>query len=177
MPRQVRIEYPGAVYHVMSRGNRQQDIYLDDVDREDFLKTLAEACQKTAWQVHAYCLMTNHYHSVVETPNANLVVGMAWLQSAYMRLEVAQAKADRVIGEELHRLHWQEAELASRRKRDPAKLAIAVRLRKDTTLSVKETAARLHLGTPGSASVSLLAAINAIHKTPPGSLAQARLEL
>ena len=83
MPRQVRIQYPGAMYHVMSRGNRRQQIYLDDVDRHDFLKTLAEACQKTGWQVHAYCLMSNHYHLVVETPNANLVAGMAWLQSAY----------------------------------------------------------------------------------------------
>jgi len=47
MPRQVRIEYAGAIYHVMSRGNRRQDISLDDVDRQDFLKTVAEACQKT----------------------------------------------------------------------------------------------------------------------------------
>ena len=54
MPRKLRIEYPGAMYHVMSRGNRRQDIFLDDVDRHDFLKTLAEACQKTAWQVHAF---------------------------------------------------------------------------------------------------------------------------
>jgi putative transposase len=83
MPRQVRIEYPGAMYHVMSRGNRRQDIYLDDVDRQDFLKTLAEACQKCDWQIQAYCLMSNHYHLVVGTPNANLVAGMAWLQSAY----------------------------------------------------------------------------------------------
>jgi REP element-mobilizing transposase RayT len=71
------------MYHLMSRGNRRQPIYLDDVDRQDFLKTLAEACQKTGWEVHAYCLMSNHYHLVVETPNANLVAGMAWLQSAY----------------------------------------------------------------------------------------------
>lgn len=83
MPRQVRIEYPGAMYHVMSRGNRRQDIYLNDVDRHDFLKTLAEACQKTGWQAHAYCLMSNHYHLVLETPNANLVAGMAWLQGTY----------------------------------------------------------------------------------------------
>ena len=83
MPRQVRIQYSGAIYHVMSRGNRPQDIYLDDVDRQDFLKTLAEACQKTGWQVHAYCLMSNHYYLVAETPNANLVAGMAWLQSTY----------------------------------------------------------------------------------------------
>ena len=83
MPRKLRIEYPGAIYHVMSRGNRRQDIFLDDVDRHDFLKTLAEACQKTAWEVHAFCLMSNHYHLVLETPNANLVAGMAWLQSTY----------------------------------------------------------------------------------------------
>ena len=68
---------------VMSRGDRYENIYLDDVDRQDFLKTLAEACQKAGWQVHAYCLMRNHYHVVLETPNANLVAGMAWLQSTY----------------------------------------------------------------------------------------------
>ena len=62
MPRKLRIEYPGAMYHVMSRGDRQEKIFLDDVDRQDFLKTLAEACQETNWQVHAYCLMPNHYH-------------------------------------------------------------------------------------------------------------------
>jgi REP element-mobilizing transposase RayT len=55
-----RVEYPGAIYHVMSRGDRKKDIYLDDVDRQDFLKTLAEACQKTGFEVHAYCLMRNH---------------------------------------------------------------------------------------------------------------------
>ena len=74
---------PGAIYHVMSRGDRQQAIYLDDVDRQDFLKTLAEACQKTGFQVQAYCLMRNHFHLVVETPNANLVAGMRWLLSSY----------------------------------------------------------------------------------------------
>jgi hypothetical protein len=57
MPRKLRIEYPGAMYHVMSRGDRRERIFLDDVDRQDFIKTLAEACQTTGWQVHAYCLM------------------------------------------------------------------------------------------------------------------------
>jgi len=71
------------MYHMMSRGNRRGKIFLDDADRQDFLKTLAEACQKTGWQVHAYCLMPNHYHLVVETPEPNLVAGMAWLQSTY----------------------------------------------------------------------------------------------
>jgi REP element-mobilizing transposase RayT len=68
MPRKPRIQYPGAIYHLMSRGDRREDISLDDVDRYDFLKTLAEACAKTSWQVHAYCLMRNHFHLVVETP-------------------------------------------------------------------------------------------------------------
>jgi REP element-mobilizing transposase RayT len=83
MPRQLRIDFPGAIHHLMSRGDRRENIYLDDVDRQDFLKTLAEACQKTDWQVHAYCLMRNHFHLVVETPDANLADGMHWLLSAH----------------------------------------------------------------------------------------------
>ncbi len=83
MPRKLRIQYPGAMYHVMSRGDRREKIFLDDIDRQDFIKTLAEACQKTGWQVHAYCLMPNHYHVALETPEPNLVAGMAWLQSTY----------------------------------------------------------------------------------------------
>jgi REP element-mobilizing transposase RayT len=304
MPRQVRIQYPGAMYHVMSRGDRREDIFLDDVDRQDFLKTLAEGCQKTDWQVHAYCLMRNHYHLVVETPNANLVAGMAWLQSSYtirlnhrhklighvlsgrykaqlvegsgngylrtacdyvhlnparagllqpeerllgypwsslgyylaapehrpkwmrvdrllgehgltqdtaaarqeferhleawrlepgdeerlralrrgwclgseafrqemlgraegqlgehhfgaLRRETAQAKAERIIGEELGRRGWREADLAARRKSDVGKLEIAARVRRETTLTLKQIAERLDLGTPRSASVRL----------------------
>ena len=83
MPRKPRVQYPGAIYHVVSRGDRREDIFLNDVDRQDFLKTLAEACGKTGWQVHAYCLIRNHFHLVVETPNANLVAGMSWLLSTY----------------------------------------------------------------------------------------------
>ncbi|HVV00860.1 MAG TPA: transposase [Verrucomicrobiae bacterium] len=83
MPRQLRIEYPRAIYHVMSRGDRKKDIYLDNVDRQDFLKTLAETCQKTGFEIHAYCLMRNHFHLIIETPNANLVAGMRWLLSTY----------------------------------------------------------------------------------------------
>jgi REP element-mobilizing transposase RayT len=81
MPRKLRIEYTGAIYHLMSRGDRREAIYRNDVDRQDFIKTLAETCQKTGWQVHAYCLMSNHFHLVVETPQANLVAGMRWLLS------------------------------------------------------------------------------------------------
>jgi REP element-mobilizing transposase RayT len=304
MPRKLRVEYPGAMYHVMSRGDRYENIYLDDVDRQDFLKTLAEACQKAGWQVHAYCLMRNHYHVVLETPNANLVAGMAWLQSTYtirlnhrhrlfghvfsgrykaqlvegsgngylrtacdyvhlnpvragilkaeerllaypwsswpaylaapehrpqwvrvdrllgehglqedtaasreeferrlearrleetdpealkvlrrgwclgsqefksqmleqvggrlgehhsgeLRCETAEVKAERIIGEELSRLGWSRADLAARRKSDPGKLALAARLRQETTLSIKGIAARVHLGTSKSANARL----------------------
>jgi REP element-mobilizing transposase RayT len=83
MPRQIRIEYPGAIYHVLSRGDRREPIFLDEGDRHDFLKTLAEACAKTGFLVQAYCLMRNHFHLVVETPEGNLVAGMQWLLSTY----------------------------------------------------------------------------------------------
>ncbi len=295
MPRQLRVEYPGAIYHVMSRGDRRKDIYLDEVDRQDFLKTLAEACQKTGFQVHAYCLMRNHFHLVVETPNANLVAGMRWLLSSYtirlnhrqklfghvfsgrykaivveasgmgylrtvcdyvhlnpvrakllgskdrlleypwsslvwylaapehrpdwirvdrllgehgiekdtaagrqeferrmergrevesdgaewkplrrgwclgsepfrakllermepqlgehhagqLRQECAEAKGERIIAEELNGLKWKEAELKKQRKGDPAKLAMAVRLRRETTLTIRQIAQRLSMG-------------------------------
>jgi putative transposase len=310
MPRQLRIQYPGAMYHVMSRGNRGDPIFLDDVDRHDWLRTLAEACQKAGWQVHAYCLMHNHYHLVLETPDANLVAGMAWLQSTYtirlnhrhklighvlsgrykaqlvegsgngylrtacdyvhlnpvragllapeerllaypwssfgyylaspdhrpnwlrvdrlfgehglrsdtpaarrqferrmetrrlepgdevglralrrgwllgseafraqmlekvggklgehhfgqLRLETAEAKAERIVAEELKHRKWAEADLPKRRKSDPGKLAMAVRLRRETTLSVKAIARRLHLGSSKSATVRLRAAMAA----------------
>jgi REP element-mobilizing transposase RayT len=292
------------MYHVMSRGDRREKIFLDDVDRQDFLKTLAEACQKTGWQVHSYCLMPNHYHLALETPEPNLVAGMAWLQSTYtIRLNhrhqlfghvfsgrykaqlvegssngylrtacdyvhlnpvrarllqgeerllsypwssfgaylaapehrpcwvrvdrllgehgiqedspagraqfeqwmerrrweetdpealktlrrgwclgsegfrrqmllamegrlgehhagelhraSAEAKAERIIGEELGRRGWQEADLVSRPKSDLVKLEIAARLRRETTLSIKAIAARMHLGSSKAANRSL----------------------
>jgi putative transposase len=65
MPRQLRLEYAGAIYHIMSRGNRREAIFKDDRDRERFLRTLEEACEKTGWQVHAWCLMDNHFHVVL----------------------------------------------------------------------------------------------------------------
>lgn len=85
MARKPRVQYPGAVYHVMSRGNQGQTIFRGDQDREEFVKTLGEACDKTGWWVHAYVLMGNHYHLLLETPEANLVAGMKWLQGTYTR--------------------------------------------------------------------------------------------
>jgi REP element-mobilizing transposase RayT len=60
MARKLRVEFPGTIYHVMNRGDRHEPIFKDDTDRQDFLETLGEACVKTGWQVHAYCLMPNH---------------------------------------------------------------------------------------------------------------------
>ena len=277
---------------------------LDDVDRHDFIKTLAEACQKTGWQVHAFCLMRNHYHLVLETPDANLVRGMAWLQSTYTirlnnrhrlvghvlsgrykaqlvdgsgngylrtacdyvhlnpvragllaagerllaypwssvplylaapehrpkwlrtdrllgehgigrdspagrqqferslerrrleevdedglrefrrawcvggaafrrqcleqvegkvgenhpgrtRQESAQARAERIVAQELARLGWSQSELQAREKSHPWKLALGARLRRETTLTVKEIAELAHLGRPKGARANL----------------------
>jgi len=83
MPRPLRIEYGGAIYHVMSRGDRREAIYADDEDRTRFLETLGEACTKTGWRLHAWCLMGNHFHLVLETPQPNLCVGMKWLLGTY----------------------------------------------------------------------------------------------
>ena len=73
------------MYHVMNRGDQREEIFRDDADREKFLATLEEACAKTEWQVHAYCLMSNHFHLVVETPQPNLVHGVKWLLGVYTK--------------------------------------------------------------------------------------------
>jgi putative transposase len=83
MPRTVRVEYPGAHYHAMCRGNNGQDIFLTNDGRRLFLSSLGEACQQTGWRIHAYVLMSNHYHLLLETPEPNLVAGMKWFQGAY----------------------------------------------------------------------------------------------
>jgi putative transposase len=83
MPRPLRIEYAGAFYHVISRGDRREDIVVNDSDRNEFLRTLGQTCLKTGWQVHAYCLLSNHFHLVIETPQANLVLGMKWFLGTY----------------------------------------------------------------------------------------------
>jgi putative transposase len=83
VPRPLRIQYEGARYHVLSRGDRREAIFCNAKDRELFLLTLGQTCRKTGWQMHAYCLMSNHFHLVLETPQANLAVGMKWLLGTY----------------------------------------------------------------------------------------------
>ncbi len=83
MARPLRIEIPGALYHVTSRGDRREAIYLTDTDRLYWLKLLGEVCERFNWQCHAYCLMDNHYHIVIETIEGNLSAGMRQLNGVY----------------------------------------------------------------------------------------------
>ena len=185
MPRKRRLQFPGAMYHVMNRGDRREDIFLDDVDRQDFLKTLAEACQKTGWQAHAVfqrtwpllsiepqwiradrlqgehdiqadtpegrgrfeaCMERRRWEEtdaeVLETLQRGWCLGseefkmkmLAMMEGqvgehhpGQLRRESAAEKAERIIAEELARLQWTEASLASLRKCDSRKLDIAAR--------------------------------------------------
>jgi REP-associated tyrosine transposase len=85
MARSVRVEFEGALYHVMARGDRREAIVRDEADRETFLRTLGEASERSGFRVHAFVVMTNHYHILLETPEANLSRGMGWLQNAFTR--------------------------------------------------------------------------------------------
>ncbi len=100
MPRCVRIEFAGAFYHVMARGNRREAIFLDDEDRGLFVQALGEACAMTGWRVHGWVLLSNHYHLMIETPEPNLVAGMQWLQNTVTRrFNVRHRAWGRVFGD------------------------------------------------------------------------------
>jgi putative transposase len=86
MARPLRVEFPGAVYHLTSRGNDRQKIFLNDTDRELFLETLGQVVSRYGWICHAYCLMPNHYHLLVETPKANLSIGMRHLNGLFTQI-------------------------------------------------------------------------------------------
>lgn len=83
MARPLRLEFEGAFYHVTSRGNSKQDIYFAPPDYLKFLDILQHVCERHYWRIHAYCLMTNHYHLVLQTPEANLSAGMQQLNGIY----------------------------------------------------------------------------------------------
>jgi len=83
MARPLRIEYDGALYHVTSRGNERKPVFKDKTDRELFLSILFHVIQRFHWLCHAYCLMGNHYHLVIETPDGNLSKGMRQLNGVY----------------------------------------------------------------------------------------------
>lgn len=83
MARPLRIELCGGVYHVTSRGDGREDIYLTDADRQAWLEVLGQVCERFNWVCHAWCQMTNHYHLLLETPEANLAQGMRQLNGVY----------------------------------------------------------------------------------------------
>ena len=83
MARPLRIEYAGAVYHVTSRGDRREAIYLDDLDREKWLEIFGLVCERFNWRCHAWVQMDNHYHLMVETVDGNLSQGMRQLNGVY----------------------------------------------------------------------------------------------
>ncbi|MFH1702149.1 MAG: transposase [Nitrospirota bacterium] len=83
MARPLRLEYDGALYHVTSRGNEKKPIFRDEIDRDIFLEILTTVNKRYNWLCHAYCLMNNHYHIVIETPDGNLSKGMKQLNGVY----------------------------------------------------------------------------------------------
>jgi len=83
MARPLRLEFAGALYHVTSRGNRREMIFESDDDRHTFLSVFEEVCETFNWECHAYCLMGNHYHLLIETPDGNLSKGMRQLNGVY----------------------------------------------------------------------------------------------
>lgn len=86
MARPLRIEYDGALYHITSRGNEKRPIFKDEKDREIFLDILNEVNKRHNWICHAYCLMNNHYHLIIETPDGNLSKGMRQLNGVYTQI-------------------------------------------------------------------------------------------
>lgn len=83
MPRKRRIEYAGAIYHVISRGNYRKDLFTQGKNGVAFEESLFEAVERCGWKLYAYVIMSNHYHLAVETPSPNLVAGMKWLQGTF----------------------------------------------------------------------------------------------
>jgi REP element-mobilizing transposase RayT len=83
MSRPLRLEFPDALYHITSRGDRREDIYEDDVDRIEYLKIFSSVIDQFNWICYAYCLMSNHYHLLIQTPDSNLSKGMRQLNGVY----------------------------------------------------------------------------------------------
>jgi hypothetical protein len=145
MARKLRVQYPGAIHHVMNRGERREAIFLDDRDGELFLETLGEACEKTDWQVPAWCLGSEEF-------GQGLLAQVSVLAGPEHRgediLQSAQQKAERIVREELERLGWGAEDLAGRPKGDARKVRIAARLRRETTMTLAWIGGRLGMGAP-----------------------------
>lgn len=86
MSRPIRIEFPNALYHITARGDRREDIFEDDIDRQAFLHVLAQVVDQFNWLCYAWCLMDNHYHLLIQTPDANLSKGMRQLNGVFTQM-------------------------------------------------------------------------------------------
>jgi hypothetical protein len=129
--RKLRVQYPGAIYQLMNRGDRREPIFKDDHDRLRFMETLGEACHKTGWQVPVYCLMGSDQG---KHPGGEA------------RRETDEQNAQRVLTEELKKRGWTDRELKKRRKTDAAKVKMAVRLRAETVMTLDWIAQQLRMG-------------------------------
>ena len=163
MARPLRFQYPGAVYHVMARGDGGKVVFQTDDDRLVFLKRLEETCGSCGWRVHAWVLMGNHFHLLIETPQPNLVAGMKWLLGVFSQGwnrarerqgHVFQGRYKSVIDEYAPELGLptEAAELARLRKGDKRKAMMAALLRRRTTVGFEGLAAWLQMGHSGSVS-------------------------
>lgn len=115
MSRKLRFEYPGAIYHVLNRGNYRSWIFESEGAKLSFEKTLFEACDYAGWKLHAFVVMSNHFHLAIETPEPNLSEGMRWLQSVFaMRFNrfrrengrLFQGRFKSIVVEDFDRLAW-----------------------------------------------------------------------
>src|SRR5436190_10490068 len=144
MSRKLRIQYPGAIYHVASRGDHRERIFKDDRDRQRFLDTLGESCAKTNWLVHAFCLMPNHFHLVwclgSEAFRQELLAQVStqrglWHFGPELH-ESAAAKAQRIISSELNAMGMTEQDFERQPKGAPFKVDLALKLRAEMTVTL-----------------------------------------
>jgi hypothetical protein len=151
MPRKVRVQYPGAIYHVMSRGDRREDIFLDE-ERMELRRAAQEDEEALAPIRRGWCLGSVEFkRQMLQRMDGQLGDHHA----GDLRRENAEGRAERIIAEELQRLGCTESELLGQRKSAAGKLALAARLRRETTMPLKWIAARVRLGTSKSANSKL----------------------
>jgi hypothetical protein len=143
MARKPRVEFGGALYHVLDRGDRREAIFRDAEDRERFLATLGEACARTGWRVHAFVLMTNHYH--LDLAAEKLPGERRSRRDASVQRDRGEEGARQLLAEGLRCLGLESAELALLKKNDARKAALAATIRAGTAVSNRWIAETLHL--------------------------------
>src|SRR5688572_18138773 len=153
MARKLRIQYEGAVYHVMSRGDRREPVFKDDHDRKTFLETLAQCCARTQWEVYRCISLCDGDGLRGKRFRKELLAELAGgVGREHYGEERWESEVERVVREELRRAGWAEAQLGSTAKGHKLKVRLAVRLRRDTMMPYEWIAARLQMGSRSNAS-------------------------